>query len=81
MLVWLERSLKSSLKEALRKHLLCDDYSDLTSPTSNRIPDTHVAVSVVYDTFSCMRFTYCLNLYINCEMKLRVLLLKYYGTG
>ena len=30
---------------------LCADYSDLTSPTSNKIPDIHIAVSVVYDTF------------------------------
>ena len=29
----------------------CEDYSDLTSPTSNQIPDIHIAVSVVYDTF------------------------------
>ena len=26
-------------------------YNDLTSPTSNQIPDIHIAVSVVYDTF------------------------------
>ena len=42
--------VKSSNKEALRKSLLCEDYSDLTSPTSNQIPDIHIAVSVVYDT-------------------------------
>ena len=51
LLVGLVRSLKSSHKEALRKPLLCEDYNDLTSPTSNRIPDIHIAVSVVYDTF------------------------------
>ena len=32
-LVGLVRSLKSSQKEALKKPLLCEDYSDLTSPT------------------------------------------------
>ena len=30
---------------------MCEDYSDLTSPTSNQIPNIHNAVSVVYDTF------------------------------
>ena len=51
-------SLKSSLKEALKKIILCEGYSDLTGPTSNTIPDIHKSVSVVYDTlknyFSCM---------------------------
>ena len=51
LLVGLVRSLKSSHKEALRKPLLCEDYNDLTSPTSNQIPDIHITVSVVYDTF------------------------------
>ena len=51
LLVGLVRLLKSSHKEALRKLLLCEDYNDLTSPTSNQIPDIHIAVSVVYDTF------------------------------
>ena len=46
----LVRSLKSSHKEALGKLLLCEDYNDLTRPTSNQIPDKHIAVSVVYDT-------------------------------
>ena len=61
LLVGLVRSLKSSHKEALRKPLLCEDYSDLTSPTSNQIPDIDKAVSVqvVYDisknSFSNMR--------------------------
>ena len=50
LLVGLVRSLKSSHKEALKKPLLCEDYSDLTSPTSNKIPDIHITVSVVYDT-------------------------------
>ena len=51
LLVGFVRLLRSSHKEALRKLLLCEDYSDLTSPTSNQIPDIHIAVSVVYDTF------------------------------
>ena len=51
LLVGLVRSLKSSHKRALRKLVLCEDYNDLTRPTSNQIPDIHMAVSVVYDTF------------------------------
>ena len=51
LLVGLVRSLKSSHKEALRKPLLCEDNNDLTNPTSNQIPDIHIAVSVVHDTF------------------------------
>ena len=51
LLVGLVRSLESSHKKALRKLLLCEDYSDLTSPTSNQIPYIHIALSVVYDTF------------------------------
>ena len=51
LLVGLVRSLKSSHKEALRKILLCEDYSDITSPTRHQIPDIHLAVSVVCDTF------------------------------
>ena len=50
LLVELVRSLKSSTKEALRKLLLCEDYNDLTSPSSKKIPDIHIAVSLVYDT-------------------------------
>ena len=50
LLVGLVRSLKSSHKKALRKLLLCEDCNDLTSPTSNQIPDIHRAVPVVYDT-------------------------------
>ena len=41
---WACKSLKSSHKEALKKPLLCEDYSDL-------IQDIDIAVSVVYDTF------------------------------
>ena len=40
-------------QKALKKPLVCEDYSDLTSPTtcSNQIPDIDIAVSVVYDIF------------------------------
>ena len=51
LLVELVRSLKSSHKEALRKLLLCEDYNDLTSPTSKQISYILITVSVVYDTF------------------------------
>ena len=50
LLVGLVRSLKSSHKEALKKALLCEDNSDITSPTSNHMPDKDITVSVVYDT-------------------------------
>ena len=50
LLVGIVRLLKSSHKEAPKKALLCEDYCDLTSPTSNQIPDIHIAVSVVYVT-------------------------------
>ena len=36
-LVELVGPLESSQKEAMGKLLLCDDYNDLTSPTSNQI--------------------------------------------
>ena len=50
LLVGLERSLKYSHIEALRKLVFFfEDYNDLTSPTGNQIPDTHIAVSVVCD--------------------------------
>ena len=51
LLVGLVRSLKSSHNEALKKPLLCDDYSDVTIQTGNKISDIHTAVSVIYDTF------------------------------
>ena len=35
----------------IRKPLLCEGYGDHTGPSSNQIPDVHIAVSVVYDTF------------------------------
>ena len=50
LLVGLVMSLKSSHKEALWKPLLLENYSDLTSPTSNQIPDIHIAVSDACDT-------------------------------
>ena len=49
LLVGLVSSLKYSHKEALRKLLLCEDYNDLTSPTSNQLLDIHIAVFIVYD--------------------------------
>ena len=67
LLVGLVRSLKSSHNKAPRKLLLREDYNDLTSPTSNQIPDIHIAVSVVYDTLKKFFFEH--------EMKLGVLLL------
>ena len=51
LVVGLVRSLKSSHKEALRKPLLSKDYSDLTSPTSNHIPDIH-SLFLLYMTLS-----------------------------
>ena len=64
LLVELVMSLKSSHKEPVRKLLLYEDYNDITIPTSNQIPDIHIAVSAVYhnnmthfkNSFSCMRF-------------------------
>ena len=78
LLVRLVSSLKSSHKELLKKPLLCEDYSDLTSPTSNQMPDIHIAVSVVYDTLKIFfehASLYCVILHFNCEMKLGVHLL------
>ena len=49
--IWLLVGLMRSCKEALRKPLLCEDYSDITSPTSNQIPAIYIAVSVVYDMY------------------------------
>ena len=49
-------------QETLEKPLLCEDYSDLTSPNSNKIPDIHITVFVVYDTFSKLFFLHaCSN--------------------
>ena len=55
LLVGLVRLLKSSHKEAMEKLLLCEDYSDLTSPTSNHILDLDIAVSVVF-FFICEKY-------------------------
>ena len=38
LLVGLVRSLKSLFKEVLTRPLLCEDYSDIKSPTNNKIP-------------------------------------------
>ena len=38
-------------QRSTQRSLLCEDYRDLTSPTSSQTPDMHIAVSVVYDTF------------------------------
>ena len=67
-LVELVRPLESSQKEALGKLLLCDDYNDLTSPTSNQIKDIHTAVSVVYGTLKNIFSEHCLILHLNCVM-------------
>ena len=34
------------LKEALRKPLLCEDHSDITSPTSNHMPDIRCTLDI-----------------------------------
>ena len=51
LLVGLVRSLKSSYKEAVKKPLLCEDKSDLTSLTRNQISNIDIDVYFVYDTF------------------------------
>ena len=63
-------------KEALKKPPMCEDYNDLTSPTSTHIQDIYIAVSVVYDTFFFFTHTclYCLIVHLNCEIKLSLLL-------
>ena len=71
LLVGLVRSLKSSHKEAVKKPLLCEDYSDLTSPTSNKIPDIHIAVSVVYVTFKKFCFPACVFILFYPSFELR----------
>ena len=50
LLVGLMKSPKSSHREAMKKPLLFQDYSDLTSPTGDHIADIDIAVSVVYMT-------------------------------
>ena len=61
LLVELVRSLKSSHKGSL----FCEDYSDLTSPSSNQIPDIHRGVSVVCDTFKKNIFPACVFILFN----------------
>ena len=63
LLVGLDRSLKSSHKETLKRTLLCEDESDLTSPTSNHIPVIYVAVSAVND--SIIFFQACMFILFN----------------
>ena len=79
LLVGLVRSLKYSHKEALKKLLLCEDYNDLTSPTSNQVSYIHIAVSVVYDTFVKIFFehscSYCLTLHFYGDITWSLLLL------
>ena len=53
-LVWLVRSLLTSHK-SLFSASLCKDFSDLTNPISNHI---HLAISVVYGTFTNSFFTH-----------------------
>ena len=45
--------------------------SDLTSPTSNKIPAVHIAVSVVYDSLKILfphACSSCLIIHFKCEM-------------
>ena len=67
------------IQKRLLHWFLCDYFSDLTSPTSNQIPDMHIANSVVYDTFYKLFFThasiYYLILHLYCDIKLSLLLL------
>ena len=51
VLVGLVRSLKSSHKEAVKMPLLCEDWSDITSPTSNHISDIDIAVPIAMALF------------------------------
>ena len=46
--------------QKLKKSLLCDDYSDLTCPTSNHVQlqDICIAVSVAYDYLKRILFTH-----------------------
>ena len=76
LLVGLVRLLKSLHKGAARRHLLCDDNSDLIgSKTVNQMPDIQIDVFLVYDnpppththTHTC---SYCLILQFNCKIEL-----------
>ena len=44
---WACEVTKILTKESTKTTLLCEDKSDLTSATSNQIPDIHQAVCVV----------------------------------
>ena len=70
LLVGLVRSLTSSHKEALKTPLLIEDYNDLTSPTSNQIPDIHIAASVIYDTLKII-FRASMFILFNTSFQLR----------
>ena len=74
------RSLKSSHKEAMKKPLLSEDKSDLTSPSSNYTRYRHRyfcyrwhILKILFHSCLCW---YCLILHLNCEMKLSVLFLQ-----
>ena len=78
LLVGLVMSLKSSHKEAVKKPLLYEDYSDITSPTSNHISNIDIAVSIAITLFKILFLTCMFNyliLHFNCDMKSNVLLL------
>ena len=47
---WACEVTEISHKEAVKKPLLCEDYSDLTSPTSN-----HIHMTIFKNSFSRMR--------------------------
>ena len=58
----------------------CEDYSDLTNPTSNKIPDKLMAVSVVYDTLKIFYSALFIHVF-NCEMKMSEGPYRRYFTG
>ena len=62
-------------QRSTEENLLCEDYSDLTSPISHKIPDMHTAVSVVYDTYKIFLHvcSYCLIRHFDCDMNLLLL--------
>ena len=54
--------------------LLCEDYSDLTIPTSNHMPDIHLFISVVYGTFEKVPYQMSkLHLFLVTSLALPVL--------
>ena len=44
--MWVSEVIEIVTQEAVKKPLLFEDCPDLTSPTSNHIPDIYIAVSV-----------------------------------